>query len=82
MKVFIHSQEHLKMIRRVKRDAIERGYDIEDVLYRFEHHVTPSFRKYIEPYSSTADIVVNNDQNFEKGLSVLTGFLRDKLHSY
>jgi uridine kinase len=79
LKVFFYAADHLKVIRRIMRDQVERGYPIDDVLYRYEHHVMPSYKKYIEPYMQEADIIINNNQDFADGLDVLCGFLRNKL---
>jgi uridine kinase len=79
LKVFFYAADHLKVIRRIMRDQVERGYPIDDVLYRYEHHVMPSYKKYIEPYMQEADIIINNNQDFAEGLDVLCGFLRNKL---
>ena len=79
LSVFLHAKENLKVIRRIKRDQIERNYPIEDVLYRYEHHVLPTFEKYIKPYHEIADFVINNNQHFENGLSVFEGFIKSKL---
>jgi uridine kinase len=79
LRVFFYAADHLKVIRRIMRDQVERGYPIDDVLYRYEHHVMPSYKKYIEPYMQEADIIINNNQDFASGLDVLSGFLRSKL---
>jgi len=79
LKVFISAKENLKVIRRIKRDQLERNYPLEDVLYRYEHHVLPAFEQFIQPYVSEADIVVNNNSVFEKGLQVVKGFVRNYL---
>jgi uridine kinase len=79
MKVFFYAQENLKIIRRIKRDQIERGYPIDDVLYRYEHHVMPSYKKYIEPYMQEADLIINNNQSFSMGLAVLVGYIQQRL---
>ncbi len=79
LKIFLHAKENLKVIRRIKRDQEERNYPIEDVLYRYEKHVLPTFEKYIKPYQEEADLVINNNRNFENGLDVVLGFLRDKV---
>ena len=81
LKIFINAKENLKVIRRIHRDQVERGYPIEDVLYQYENHVLPSFEKFIKPYQEEADIVVNNNHDFERGLEVVSGFLRDKLRA-
>lgn len=79
LKIFINAKENLKVIRRIHRDQVERGYPIEDVLYKYEHHVLPSFERFIQPYKEEADIVVNNNKDLEIGLAVVEGFLRNKL---
>lgn len=79
LKIFLHAKENLKVIRRIKRDQVERNYPIEDVLYRYEHHVMPTFERYIQPYREDADIIVNNNSHFEKGLEVLKGYIVNQL---
>jgi len=79
LKVFVNAKENLKVIRRILRDQVERGYPLDDVLYKYEHHVLPSYERFILPYKEEADVVVNNNRDFERGLEVLEGFLRNKL---
>ena len=79
LKIFVHAPDHIKIIRRIKRDRIERNYPLDDVLYRYEYHVQPAYKKYIEPYLEVADLVINNiDKNsIEKGVKVLKGILNE-----
>lgn len=79
LRVFIDAREHVKIKRRIIRDNNERGYDLNDVLYRWENHVAPTYEKYIEPTKYDADIIINNNTHFEKGLAILTAFLKGKL---
>lgn len=79
LKIFLHAKENLKVIRRIKRDQVERNYPIEDVLYRYEKHVMPTFERYIEPYMDDADLVINNNSDFSIGLEVVKGFIRNTL---
>lgn len=79
LKVFLHAKENLKVIRRIKRDRVERNYPLEDVLYRYENHVLPTFERYIKPYMEEADIIVNNNEHFNVGLEVLSGFISEYL---
>lgn len=79
LKVFIEAKDHLKVIRRINRDRIERNYPLDDVLYRYEHHVQPAYEKYVLPYKEEADIVINNNKDYRKGLNVLTGFLHHRI---
>lgn len=75
LKIYIEAPDFLMLKRRIIRDAEERGYDLNDVLYRFEHHVTPSFEKYINPSKKWADIIIPNHENFDVALKVITAFL-------
>lgn len=79
LKVFIDAEEHIKLKRRIIRDRVERGYDLEDVLYRYERHVAPTYSKYIEPFKSEADLVIPNNRSFERALKVLTDHLKTRL---
>ncbi len=79
LKVFFYAADHLKVIRRILRDQVERGYPIDDVIYRYEHHVMPSYQKYIQPYMQVADLIINNNQDFSNGLAVLCGYIEKKL---
>ncbi|MFK8103801.1 MAG: uridine kinase [Saprospiraceae bacterium] len=81
LKIFVHARTDLKVTRRIKRDRIDRNYPLEDVLYRYAAHVTPAFDKYIKPYREVADITINNNENFEKGLEIVVAFLKHKLTS-
>ncbi|WP_439881429.1 uridine kinase family protein [Pontibacter sp. MBLB2868] len=78
LKVYIDAKEYIKLQRRIVRDKVERGYDLDDVLYRYTQHVAPTYEKYIKPYKNDADIIIPNNNNFEKGLEVLTTFLNAK----
>jgi len=79
LKIFIDADEHIKLIRRIQRDKIERNYPLEDVLYRYQHHVYPSYQKYIQPYKSECDIVVNNNVSFNDAMEALKLSIREKL---
>lgn len=82
LKIFVHAMEHIMLSRRILRDEQERGYDLEDVLYRYRHHVMPSFRKYILPYKDNCDIVVNNNEEFDRALHLLTVYIENLLQNY
>ena len=78
-KIFVEASDTLKLIRRIKRDREERNYPIDDVLYRFEHHVMPSYNKYILPYKVRCDIIINNNKHYSESLLLITAFLKEKL---
>ncbi|MFY0599485.1 MAG: uridine kinase [Cyclobacteriaceae bacterium] len=80
LKIFVEAPEYLMLTRRITRDAKERGYDLNDVLYRFQHHVTPSFKKFIEPSKYEADLIIPNHDGFDIALEVVSNYLKKALH--
>lgn len=76
LSILIHAKDSDKIIRRILRDQKERNYPIDDVLYRYKHHVIPAFEKFIAPFIEEVDIVVNNNTNFDNAVKVITSFIR------
>ncbi|MCK6616487.1 MAG: uridine kinase [Cyclobacteriaceae bacterium] len=79
LKIFIEAKDYVKLSRRIQRDNEERGYGLDDVLYRYQHHVMPVYEKLIEPLKHQADLVIPNNHHFERALDVFTLALRAKL---
>lgn len=79
LKIYVDSIDTLKVIRRIKRDQVERNYPLDDVLYRYENHVAPTYKKYILPFKSEVDIIINNNNNFSSALNLVTDALKYKL---
>ena len=79
LKIFMEAKDHVKLSRRIRRDQTERGYDLDDVLYRYQNHVMPVFESLIEPLKHQADIIIPNNNNLELSAKVIAGFLRTTL---
>ena len=77
LSILIHAKDSDKIIRRIIRDQKERNYPIEDVLYRYKHHVIPAFEKYIAPFIEEVDIVVNNNSNFNSAIKVVSAYIKE-----
>lgn len=60
-RIFLHADEDIALDRRLKRDLIERGYNEEDVRYKWVNHVVPAFNEYLLPFKESCDrIIINN----------------------
>jgi len=79
LKILIHATDTQKIIRRIKRDRVERNYPLEDVLYRYEHHVLPSFESFIFPFFNKVDLIINNNKSFDMGRDMLIAFLTNHI---
>jgi uridine kinase len=76
LRIFMEAKTHLTVARRIRRDAMERGYDMNDVLYRFEHHVMPIYESIIEPLKYRADFIIPNNGQIDKSVQVIAGYLK------
>lgn len=81
LKIFIEAKDYIKLSRRIRRDNDERGYDVHDVLYRYQHHVMPIYETIIKPLKHHTDLIIPNNHNFERALDLLTLSLKGKLQS-
>ena len=79
LKIFIDAKDKVKLKRRIKRDNEERGYDLQDVMYRWKYNVKPTYDAYIRPYKRSCDIVIPNNDHFEKGLEVIVHYLKAQM---
>jgi uridine kinase len=79
LKIFIDAKEHVKLSRRIRRDDEERGYGLDDVLYRYQHHVAPVYASLIDPLKDQADIIIPNNSSFARALDLLTGAIQYRL---
>uniref|UniRef100_A0ABM5F807 Uridine-cytidine kinase n=1 Tax=Pogona vitticeps TaxID=103695 RepID=A0ABM5F807_9SAUR len=65
MKVFVDTDSDIRLVRRLKRDILERGRDVAGVIKQYSVFVKPAFEQYIEPTMQAADIVVpRGGENF------------------
>lgn len=58
MKIFVDTDADVRLARRLKRDIIKRGRDLEGVLKQYLKFVKPAFSHYIAPSMQHADIIV------------------------
>lgn len=79
LKVYVDASDIVKLKRRINRDQVERNYPIDDVMYRYEFHVTPAYEKFILPFKKQADLIINNEFSYDNAANVLIGFIKQKV---
>lgn len=82
-RVFLDADEEVALRRRLKRDLIERGYDEEDVMYKWVEHVVPAYNEYLLPFREKCDeVVVNNTDEpaiIHASTKVISDHVRQKI---
>ncbi|MEM6473249.1 MAG: uridine kinase, partial [Planctomycetota bacterium] len=64
--------------RRVRRDVLDRGRTVENVLQQYEATVRPMFHQFIEPSKSFADLIIPEGGENERAADVLAMFLASR----
>jgi uridine kinase len=68
-----------RLMRVIKRDIIERGRSVNQVLNRYEKTVKPMHVEFIEPTKQFADVIVPQGGNNHKAIDLLVRFIKQKL---
>lgn len=58
IKIFIDTDDDERLLRRLKRDIIERGRSIESVMNQYVSTVKPMHLEFVEPSKRYADIII------------------------
>lgn len=79
MKIFIHADSDERLIRRIKRDILERGRYLEEVLVRYQETLKPMHEQFIEPTKSYADIIIPNMHQNDVAINILKSAIQNRL---
>ena len=58
IKVYVDTDDDIRIIRRIKRDMEERGRTLDSVIEQYLTVVKPMYHQFIEPTKRNADIIV------------------------
>lgn len=58
IKVYVDTDDDIRLARRIQRDVLERGRSVNSVIEQYTSVVKPMFHQFIEPTKRYADIIV------------------------
>ena len=58
VKIFVDTDADIRLIRRLRRDIMERGRNPESVLNQYESTVRPMHLEFVEPSKRYADVII------------------------
>lgn len=79
IKIFVHTDSDLRLIRRIKRDINERGRDLDEVLTRYEKTLKPMHNRFIEPTMKYADLIIPVGGENKVAIDILTSMINEKI---
>ncbi|MES2638649.1 MAG: uridine kinase [Myxococcota bacterium] len=63
--VFVHAAADVRLIRRVRRDILERGRSLESVLVQYLATVRPMHEAFVEPSAAHATLTLDGERDIE-----------------
>ena len=79
IKVFVDCDSDIRLSRVIRRDILERGRNVEQVLARYEKTVRPSHLQFIEPTKRFADIIIPQGGMNLVAINILTNHINHTL---
>ena len=82
MKLYMHVESDICLLRRIERDIKERGRQIDNISMQYTTTVKPMFDQYIRNYEQYADVIVAGGGKNAKITEILAGYINNDLHLY
>jgi len=57
-KIYVHTDDDLRLARRLQRDILERGRTVDGVLKSYHRYVKPAYKEFVQPTMKYADLIV------------------------
>lgn len=58
IKIFVDTDDDVRIIRRIRRDIVERGRTLDSVIEQYLSAVKPAYHQFIEPTKRYADVIL------------------------
>lgn len=79
IKVYVDTDDDIRIIRRIKRDMAERGRSLDSIINQYLATVKPMYHQFVEPTKRYADIIVPEGGENRVAIDILTTKVRDIL---
>ncbi|ADI38015.1 uridine kinase [Waddlia chondrophila] len=77
LKIFIDTDDDIRILRRLERDLLERGRNFDSVKNQYLSTVKPMHHQFVEPSKNQADVVIwGTNENFDVATGLISGYLK------
>lgn len=80
IKIFVDTDADERLLRRLKRDHIERGRSIESIIEQYTQTVKPMHLEFVEPSKRWADIILPRGGENPVAIDMIVAKIRDLLN--
>jgi uridine kinase len=79
VKIFVDTDDDVRLLRRLQRDIEERGRSVQSVLKQYEKFVRPMHLEFVEPSKRYADIIIPRGGKNRVALEMVSALIRGKM---
>jgi uridine kinase len=79
VKVFVDTDADIRLIRRLRRDLVERGRPLEEILDQYLTTVQPMHLEFVEPSKRYADVILPRGGHNEVAIAMIVAKIRHRV---
>ncbi|MCL2361809.1 MAG: uridine kinase [Defluviitaleaceae bacterium] len=81
IKVYVDTDDDVRIIRRIRRDIIERERSLDSVIDQYLNYVKPAHHQFVEPSKRYADIIIPEGASNTVGIDLLKTKIQSIINS-
>jgi uridine kinase len=79
VKVFVDADADIRLIRRLRRDMVERGRPLDEIVDQYLTTVQPMHLEFVEPSKRYADVIIPRGGNNPVAIEMVVAKIRSRL---
>lgn len=79
IKLYVDTDDDIRLLRRIKRDILERKRSLESVLHQYQQYVRPMHLEFVEPSKRYADIIIPRGGENQVALDMVNALIQERL---
>ena len=80
IRIFVDTDADLRIIRRIRRDVVERARSLDSVINQYMDTVKPMHEQFVEPSKKNASIIVPEGGRNQVAMEMIMNQIRSHLN--
>ncbi|WP_020402716.1 uridine kinase [Gracilimonas tropica] len=80
VKIYVDTDDDVRLLRRLQRDIEERGRSVESVLNQYQKFVRPMHLEFVEPNKRYADVIIPRGGKNKVALEMVYALIRSQMN--
>jgi uridine kinase len=80
VKIYVDTDDDVRLLRRLKRDLEERGRSVESVLNQYQKFVRPMHLEFVEPSKRYSDVIIPRGGKNKVALQMVYALIRGQMN--